>query len=123
MTTYLHTHLDKTGEWVGLVLKSVATIDASPAPLFIVEKARSQFPGIADLPRDFVHVPASTVAVEVPRQLSDWLESRGLTAEQVLTSFAHDLAETPDSNGSDERRLANEWFDRVVWPDDDKLRF
>lgn len=58
-----------------------------------------------------------TVALQVPIEFRDWLKGGyGLTPEQVLTAFAHDLYGTVKSNGSDERRLAEEWFDRVEWP-------
>ncbi|WP_017461368.1 hypothetical protein [Dyella ginsengisoli] len=58
-----------------------------------------------------------TVAVKVPVEFRQWLKGGyGLTPEQVLQAFVHDLYGTVDSNGSDERRMAEEWFDRVIWP-------
>jgi len=57
------------------------------------------------------------VTIDVPAELADLLHGQGLTLEQVLTGFAHDLAETRASHGSDERRLANQWFARVMWPE------
>lgn len=34
----------------------------------------------------------------------------------VIEQFIADLCELPGSAGSDERRHAAAWFDRVVWP-------
>ena len=36
----------------------------------------------------------TTATIEVPEELVDFLYAQGLTPEQVLTGFAHDLAET-----------------------------
>jgi len=124
MATYLHNYLHTfraaDGSWSGLVLRPVATIEKCAYPVEVMSKARAQDSRVLDLPRDCLGRLDHTVAVEVPNRLADWLESRGLTAAQVLASFANDLAETDASNGSDERRLANEWFERVVWPEQDE---
>lgn len=57
------------------------------------------------------------IEIGVPHEFTEFCRGRGQTAAQVLTAFMHDLAGTPDSNGSDERMLAQAWFDRVVWPE------
>lgn len=58
------------------------------------------------------------VTVTVPVEFGEWLrDAYSLTPEQVLSAFVHDLRGTVESNGSDERRLAEEWFDRVQWVD------
>ena len=62
------------------------------------------------------------VTLSVPREFAAYVEAQGLTVAQVLQAFMADLAETADSNGSDERMRAADWFDRVLWPqplDDD----
>ena len=56
------------------------------------------------------------LSLEAPTKFVALVEARGLTPEQVLVAFIADLAHTGDSNGSDERRLADAWFDRVLWP-------
>lgn len=58
-----------------------------------------------------------TVTLQVPPEFAAFCQSYRLTTEQVLSAFMADLAETAASNGSDERRHANAWFDRVVWPE------
>lgn len=57
------------------------------------------------------------LALDVPSKFIQLVEARGLMPEQVLSAFMADLAHTEDSNGSDERRIAEDWFDRVMWPD------
>ena len=57
------------------------------------------------------------LSLEAPTKFVALVEARGLTPEQVLGEFFADLAHTGDSNGSDERRLAEAWFDRVLWPE------
>jgi len=57
------------------------------------------------------------VVVAVPKSFVRYVESQGLSPQVVMAAFAHDLAETPFSNGSDERAAANAWFRRVIWPD------
>jgi len=57
------------------------------------------------------------LSLEVPPKFVNLAEARGLTPERVLAAFMADLAHTGDSNGSDERRLAEAWFDRVLWPE------
>jgi hypothetical protein len=56
-------------------------------------------------------------AVTIPPEFADLCAARGLTPVQVLAAFMADLAETADSNGSDERAAADAWFRRVVWPE------
>ena len=62
----------------------------------------------------------TSTAIEVPPEFAAFCRSRELSTVRVLTAFMHDLAE---SNGSDERRLASEWFDRVVWPESPERTF
>ena len=58
------------------------------------------------------------VTLTLPVEFAAWLrDGYGLSARQVLTAFVHDLRGTVASNGSDERRLAEAWFDRVMWPE------
>lgn len=57
------------------------------------------------------------LALDVPLKFIELVEARGLMPEQVLAAFMADLAHTGDSNGSDERRIAEDWFDRVPWPE------
>ena len=57
------------------------------------------------------------LALDVPATFIALAEARGLAPEQVLAAFMADLAHTGDSNGSDERQLADAWFDRVLWPE------
>lgn len=58
-----------------------------------------------------------TITLPIPPEFVALCRGRSLSAQQVLTAFMHDLAETGQSNGSDERMHANAWFDRVVWPE------
>ncbi|HEX7817386.1 hypothetical protein [Dyella sp.] len=55
--------------------------------------------------------------LQVPPEFDAFCRGHQLTPSQVLAAFMADLAETADSNGSDERRLAEAWFDRVIWPE------
>jgi len=57
------------------------------------------------------------LALDVPLKFIELVEARGLIPGQVLAAFMADLAYTGDSNGSDERRIAEDWFDRVMWPE------
>lgn len=57
------------------------------------------------------------IALDVPPEFVEHCASSGLSPEAVLTAFMADLGETAQSNGSDERRLAAAWFDRVIWPE------
>ncbi len=57
------------------------------------------------------------LALDVPLKFIELVEARGLIPERVLAAFMADLAHTGDSNGSDERRIAEGWFDRVLWPE------
>ena len=57
------------------------------------------------------------MALDVPLKFNELVEARGLIPGQVLAAFMADLAYTGDSNGSDERRIAEDWFDRVMWPE------
>jgi hypothetical protein len=59
------------------------------------------------------------VALPVPPEFAAFCADNQLIPEQVLTAFMHDLAETTQSNGSDERMRAQAWFDRVIWPEQD----
>ena len=65
----------------------------------------------------------TAITANAPSEFTEFCRGRGLTAAQVLTAFMRDLAETPDSNGSDERMLAQAWFDRVVWPEPPTRRY
>ena len=55
--------------------------------------------------------------LEIPSEFDAFCRGHRLTPSQVLAAFMADLAETADSNGSDERRHAEAWFDRVIWPE------
>jgi hypothetical protein len=65
-----------------------------------------------------------TIELAVPPELSELCESRGLSVAEVLRGFIADLCGLQDSvanpredgyasNGSDERRLADAWFERA----------
>jgi len=65
-----------------------------------------------------------TMELDVPPEFLELCEDRGLTAETVLRGFIADLCGLENymnnpredgysSNGSDERRMAQEWFDRA----------
>lgn len=57
------------------------------------------------------------VTITLPVEFSEWLrDGYGLSPAQVLTAFVHDLRGTVASHGSDERGLAEAWFDLVQWP-------
>lgn len=58
-----------------------------------------------------------TTTIAVPAEFAALCRAHRLTSEQVLTAFMHDLAETSQSSGSDERMHADNWFNRVVWPE------
>lgn len=58
----------------------------------------------------------NTLTIEVPTEFTAHCQAYGLTPEQVLKAFMADLGETKESNGSDERDRAHDWFDRVIWP-------
>lgn len=60
----------------------------------------------------------TTISIDVPPEFVSHCQAYGLTPEQVLKAFMADLGETPESNGSDERDRAHDWFDRVIWPED-----
>jgi len=64
----------------------------------------------------------TAVTIEIPATLDALARSVYTTPKALLESFIRDLCDLPDSNGSDERRAAEAWFDRVVWPlpDDDE---
>jgi hypothetical protein len=72
----------------------------------------------------YVHDETDTIEMAVPPEFSELCESRGLTAEEVLRGFIADLCGLQNevanpredgysSNGSDERRIAGEWFERA----------
>lgn len=56
------------------------------------------------------------ITMEIPSDLVQLATSVGTTPEHLLQSFIADLCELPSSNGSDERRHADAWFNRLVWP-------
>jgi hypothetical protein len=58
-----------------------------------------------------------SLQIQVPPEFDAFCRGHRLTSAQVLAAFMADLAETCDSNGSDERRHATAWFDRVIWPE------
>lgn len=60
---------------------------------------------------------ALPLQMQVPSEFDAFCRDHRLTPAQVLAAFMADLAETHDSNGSDERRHATAWFDRVIWPE------
>lgn len=59
---------------------------------------------------------APPLQLHVPPEFEAFCHGRQLTPSQVLAAFMADLAETANSNGSDERMRAAAWFDRVIWP-------
>lgn len=61
------------------------------------------------------------VTLQIPDEFDRLVQARGLDPAQVLAAFMADLAHTADSNGSDERMHAEQWFDRVVWPEADDV--
>jgi hypothetical protein len=72
----------------------------------------------------YVHDETDTIELAVPPEFSELCESRGMTAEDVLRGFIADLCGLQNykanpredgysSNGSDERTLANDWFERA----------
>jgi hypothetical protein len=63
------------------------------------------------------------ITLPVPAEFAEYCASNGLTAAQVLQAFMADLAETDDSNGSDERMHAAAWFERVLWPETAEYSF
>lgn len=65
-----------------------------------------------------------TIELDVPPEFSDLCERRGVTVQEVLRGFIADLCDLEShtdnpredgysSNGSDERRIADEWFERA----------
>lgn len=55
--------------------------------------------------------------IDVPAAFAAFCQGHSLSVGQVLAAFMADLADTDESNGSDERMHADAWFDRVVWPE------
>ena len=53
------------------------------------------------------------ITLEIPRQLAMLCELLETTPEQVLQAFINDLSLEVNSSGSDERRMAVEYFMRV----------
>lgn len=112
-----------SGQWSGVILEAAAGIAGCESPAG--SEALKRWPDIENLPTDAAgaaladRAASPSVSVDVPPELVSWLASRGLTPEQVFAGFAHDLAKTRYSHGSDERMLANQWFDRVIWPEPD----
>lgn len=47
------------------------------------------------------------------RRLKDLCDQHGITAETLLENFIYDLVDGTYSNGSDERDLAERWFQRT----------
>lgn len=58
----------------------------------------------------------TTITITVPPELTELAASVGATPQEVIEGFIRDLCELPGNNGSDERRHADDWFNRVVWP-------
>lgn len=58
-----------------------------------------------------------TITLPIPAEFAAFCAGHGLTPAQVLAAFMADLADTANSNGSDERMHASDWFDRVIWPE------
>jgi len=55
-----------------------------------------------------------TIELEIPQQLTLLCELLEITPQQILQGFVNDLSyEVHGSNGSDERRMAGEYFLRV----------
>lgn len=116
---YLHVYLAPSGQWAGKVLEEVAGIGGCTYPVDVLSAAAEQFPGIKDLPSgssDGIQQAEATVTIEIPKTLEDLARSVCTTPQALLESFIRDLCDLPGSNGSDERRAADAWFDRVVWP-------
>lgn len=78
--------------------------------------------------KDGAVVPDETqpVQIDVPPEFFELCDSRGIEVEQALRAFIADLCELHNyivqpredgysSNGSDERHLANEYFDRAFF--------
>jgi len=124
---YAEQRLRKVGELApaqtqkGNVGQFIWQIDGQEAKIF----TRAGFvPGI-----DGRFIPENTQPLQlaVPSEFTDLCESRGLVAQEVLEGFIADLCglmsymvcpreDGYSSNGSDERELASEWFDRA-YPD------
>jgi hypothetical protein len=108
-----------------VILGAVDGIGGCERPAHVLSEALERWPDIEDLPAEAAGIALAgcaaspSVSVDVPPELVSWLASRGLTPERVLVGFAHDLAETKDSHGGDERMLASQWFDSVIWPEPD----
>lgn len=64
-----------------------------------------------------------TITLQIPAEFIAFCTGHSLTPAQVLAAFMADLAETSDSNGSDERMHASDWFDRVIWPEQPERTF
>jgi hypothetical protein len=54
-----------------------------------------------------------TIKLEIPKQLQMLCELLDITPQEVLQGFINDLSLEIGSNGSDERRMAVEYFLRV----------
>ena len=62
-----------------------------------------------------------TLSPEAARRLAAIARDHGVSSSALLASFARDLTGVPDSNGSDERDLAQQWLHRVIWPHDPRI--
>ena len=66
-------------------------------------------------------VMKKTHTLKVNLSADDWedLKSRAelynTSVSFLIESFVKDLVYSKESNGSDERRLANDWFNRSIW--------
>ena len=71
--------------------------------------------------------PKSTITLALPEEFIALCQSDGVTPEQVLRGFIADLAgimnwaanpraDGYSSNGSDERSMAREYYERVGYP-------
>lgn len=58
-----------------------------------------------------------SLTLRLPDEFVAFCRDRGLAPEEVLTIFMHDLAETGQSGGGEDRQRAKAWFDGLVWPD------
>ena len=59
---------------------------------------------------------ALPLAFDAAKALERLAGERGITAAELLQGFVADLTGTLDNHGSDERRYARQWLQRVVWP-------
>ncbi|WP_047536676.1 hypothetical protein [Methylotenera versatilis] len=55
----------------------------------------------------------NVVTIEIDNEFADICKRNCTNPVEVLNGFIADLCELNNSHGSDERRLANDYFDRV----------